>query len=190
MSKLRFVYAKDFKKIHSEWIFFIQLSGLQAVQNPDDYPLILGASLAGGMNPFGPGGVGAVDGGAAAGGGHILHQHVSVRDSFVGSAGPIRTKSRIDTSPYGADRYSQGGYHLSPPDPSWRRVHSDSSIHQSVGGAGAGGGVPVANQNGNLSPLHGNSPRLGRRGNRNASLPRMSAVDVSLQFTSGIRYKL
>ena len=46
------------------------------------------------------------------------------------------SKSRIDTSPYG-ERNSPSGSananHLSPPDPSWRRAHSDSSLHQSVG---------------------------------------------------------
>ena len=54
------------------------------------------------------------------------------------------SKSRIDTSPYGSERHSpasaNGANHLSPPDPSWRRVHSDSALHQSVGGGGGGGG--------------------------------------------------
>ena len=81
---------------------------------------------------------------ASGGGGSNRGSHVSVRDSVTG---PIRSshKSRIDTSPYGSDRSAQGGYHLSPPDPSWRRVHSDSAIHQSMaGGGGGGGGVATA----------------------------------------------
>jgi hypothetical protein len=109
--------------------------------------------------------------------------------------GPIRSsKSRIDTSPYGSERCSPGGIgasagsgggggggyinHLSPPD-HWRRVHSDSSLHHSVGVGGGGqvqvgavspgsivlgGGGLMMVANGNVSPLQGVSPKLIRRG--------------------------
>lgn len=117
-------------------------------------------------------GMGGSGGNIRTGGGHV-----SVRDS-VGSAGPIRSnKSRIDTSPYGSDRYSPGGggyHHLSPPDPSWRRVHSDSSIHHSTGTTAGGvqgvqvvgaSPVPIVNQNGAVSPLQASSsPTMIRRG--------------------------
>ncbi len=157
---------------------------------PDIAALLRGVSPAAVGGLVGGGGMPQVNisggGGMMSGGGRSLRGsggssgHVSVRDS-VGSTGPIRNRNRIDTSPYG-DRYSQSGYHhLSPPDPSWRRVHSDSSLHQSAGanavpgGAGGGGGAGVApppgtpaqivNHNGGVSPLRGASPTTARKGN-------------------------
>ena len=105
--------------------------------------------------------------------------HLSMRDtaSMAGSpgAGPIRNRSRMNTSPYGSDRHGGGGgggggaNHLSPPDPSWRRVVSDSALHKSVGvsydnamsvaqGLMLGqGGLQMG------SPLQGASPTMIRR---------------------------
>ena len=90
------------------------------------------------------------------------------------STGPIRHKSRIDTSPYRAERserYStssavgtSAGYHLSPPE-TWRRVYSDSSIPNAInignnGVAPNSSGVPspATNYSENGSPLQGASP--------------------------------
>jgi len=132
------------------------------------------------------------------------NHHGSVRDQIVvgssgGSAtqihtirssqsnsgtGPIRTKHRKDTSPYGSERLSisnaPGGSssHLSPPDTSgaWRRVRSDpflatharsnSGSSTGVSPAGSVTDAPTAVQdsNGGISPLHGASPTMQRRG--------------------------
>ena len=95
------------------------------------------------------------------------------------STGPIRQhKSRIDTSPYRAERserYSTSSaagssasyHHLSPPEP-WRRVYSDSSIpnainigNNPVGAANnSSSGIPspVTNYSDSGSPLQGASP--------------------------------
>ena len=98
--------------------------------------------------------------------------------------GPIRTKHRKDTSPYGSERLSisnaPGGSssHLSPPDTSgaWRRVRSDpflathsrsnSGSSTGVSPAGSVTDAPTAVQdsNGGISPLHGASPTMQRRG--------------------------
>lgn len=104
---------------------------------------------------------------------------LSMRDtaSMAGSpgAGPIRNRSRMNTSPYGSDRHGGGGSggggnHLSPPDPSWRRVVSDSAIHKSVGVSydnAMGGAQGLMLAQGGLqmggSPLQGASPTLLRR---------------------------
>jgi len=133
-----------------------------------------------------------------------LNHHGSLRDQIVvgssgGSAtqihtirssqsnsgtGPIRTKHRKDTSPYGSERLSisnaPGGSssHLSPPDTSgaWRRVRSDpflatharsnSGSSTGVSPAGSVTDAPTAVQdsNGGISPLHGASPTMQRRG--------------------------
>jgi len=98
-----------------------------------------------------------------------------------GNAGPIRTKHRKDTSPYGSERLSisnaTGGSnsHLSPPDTSgaWRRVRSDPFLATSsktnggsstgVSPAGSVTDAPTAVQDSNASPLHGASPTMHRR---------------------------
>lgn len=167
------------------------MSGIPSTISPEDFPLVLNpcggsnsSMLAGvaGANPNGGGSTAGSPGARSTSGaspmgspGHLQHGHISVRDSM-GSTGPIRNKSRIDTSPYGSDRYSQGGYHLSPPDPSWRRVHSDSSIHrsssagsgQNQGGAAAAAaaaaGGHLNHNGGGISPLQGASPTTNRRG--------------------------
>jgi hypothetical protein len=100
-----------------------------------------------------------------------------------GSSGPIRNKHRKDTSPYGSDRMSTSNVHgstnsshLSPPDSSgaWRRVRSDPFLHSSVSGGNSTGVSPAGSMtdtptaclssNGAISPLHGASPTLQRRG--------------------------
>ena len=101
---------------------------------------------------------------------------------YLFSAGPIRTKHRKDTSPYGSERLSisnaTGGSnsHLSPPDTSgaWRRVRSDPFLATSsktnggsstgVSPAGSVTDAPTAVQDSNASPLHGASPTMHRRG--------------------------
>ncbi len=120
-------------------------------------------------------------------GGSATQIHTLRTSSQAGSSGPIRTKHRKDTSPYGSDRLSIGSSnatvtgsssHLSPPDTSmaWRRVRSDPFIHSSVSSGGSSTGVspagsvsdtPTAVQqgsNGAISPLHGASPTMHRRG--------------------------
>lgn len=141
----------------------LQSAGVQSVLSTDELPLVIGGSSVGG-------GSGLQGGGLGRGPGHGSGGHASIKDSM-GSTGPIRShKSRIDTSPYGSERYGSGtNYHLSPPDPSWRRVRSDSSLHQSVQGAtgAATGNIPtMVNQNGLISPLQGASPTLVRRDGR------------------------
>jgi hypothetical protein len=104
--------------------------------------------------------------------------------TFYVGTGPIRTKHRKDTSPYGSERLSisnaPGGSssHLSPPDTSgaWRRVRSDpflatharsnSGSSTGVSPAGSVTDAPTAVQdsNGGISPLHGASPTMQRRG--------------------------
>lgn len=107
------------------------------------------------------------------------------------TAGPIRaSKHRKDTSPYGSERLSNSNVPagvtsshcglLIPPDSSssWRRVKSDPFLHSSVNFISGGGGsssvspagsisdAPSALQgsNGAISPLHGASPTMQRRG--------------------------
>lgn len=94
--------------------------------------------------------------------------------------GPIRNKHRKDTSPYGSDRLSisnasavGSSSHLSPPD-TWRRVRSDPFLHSSVTSTSSTGVSPagsvtdtptaVQGSNGAISPLHGASPTMQRRG--------------------------
>ncbi len=92
-------------------------------------------------------------------------------------------RHRKDTSPYSSDRGQGSGgssSHLSPPDTSWRRVVSDSSLHHSVLGTNPGGSNLVSpagstgdivgdhpallGSNGAISPLQGASPTMHRRG--------------------------
>eukprot|EP00095_Tigriopus_kingsejongensis_P004128 maker-scaffold122_size333723-snap-gene-2.37 protein:Tk04128 transcript:maker-scaffold122_size333723-snap-gene-2.37-mRNA-1 annotation:"conserved hypothetical protein" len=128
------------------------MPNMQNVISSEDFPLILNSQNGGTMN--GP------NSGSGLGG-----SHVSVRDTVHGGTGPIRNRSRMNTSPYGSDRHSPGGYHLSPPDPSWRRVVSDSAIHKSVndggnqdGGGGGTAGLLALVNGGQCSPLRGASP--------------------------------
>ena len=110
----------------------------------------------------------------------------TIRSSGPNSAGPIRNKHRKDTSPYGSDRLSisnapvGSSSHLSPPDTSgaWRRVRSDPFLSTSVkstGGSSTGvspaGSVSdtpasIQGSNGAISPLHGASPTMIRRGKK------------------------
>ncbi|XP_059081950.1 CREB-regulated transcription coactivator 1-like [Tigriopus californicus] len=127
---------------------------IQHVISSEEFPLILNSQN---------GGVNATLG--------LSGSHVSVRDTVQGtSTGPIRNRSRMNTSPYGSDRHSPGGYHLSPPDPSWRRVVSDSAIHKSANevgrspdGSDGGGGLLSLVNGGQNSPLRGASPTVLRR---------------------------
>ena len=161
--------------------------GLQVASMPghilssDDFPVVNAGGGGGGLVSYSVSSTAAATSSLGDSSGHIRTSgsggHVSVRDSVgASSTGPIRHKSRIDTSPYGSDRFSGGGsstgggnssHHLSPPDPSWRRVHSDSSLHHSVGqmvmqqgevtvGSHSGGGI--------ISPLQGASPTITRKG--------------------------
>lgn len=113
------------------------------------------------------------------------------------STGPIRNKHRKDTSPYGSERLSisnatvGSSSHLSPPDSSvaWRRVRSDPFLHSSVKSTqGSSTGIsptgsvsdtPTAVQgsNGAISPLHGASPTMHRRGTYLFSLASIKSIN-------------
>lgn len=116
------------------------------------------------------------------GGGSATQIH-TIRSSQPNSTGPIRNKHRKDTSPYGSDRLSisnasavGSSSHLSPPD-TWRRVRSDPFLHSSVTSTSSTGVSPagsvsdtptaVQGSNGAISPLHGASPTMQRRGTFN-----------------------
>jgi len=116
-------------------------------------------------------------------GGSATQIHTIRSSQSNSGTGPIRTKHRKDTSPYGSERLSisnaPGGSssHLSPPDTSgnWRRVRSDpflatharsnSGSSTGVSPAGSVTDAPTAVQdsNGGISPLHGASPTMQRR---------------------------
>lgn len=133
---------------------------------------------------------------------HIMQTTNSSSSNAINqSAGPIRHKSRIDTSPYRAersDRYSTSSavvtsvsyHHLSPPE-TWRRVHSDSAIHTALGNNGLqmapnSSGAPSPGTNYSESGSQGASPPYSNEGRESFYGNAMDSTEQDVN--SHIRY--